>query len=73
MSQNLWEGWQSQAKVVKVQRAVLTRTLTTTEVLRVLVTSTSKVNARIMRLRVLATVSGLTMLVGRVGTTKLSN
>ena len=56
-----------------MQRAALTRTLATTEVLRVLVTNTSKVNAGIMRLRVLATVSGLTMLVGRVGTTKLSN
>ena len=71
MSQNLWEGWRSQARVVKVPRAALPRTLTTIEALRTLVVSTSRVHTGIMWLRVFTTISGLTMLLGEIGSTKL--
>ena len=71
MSQNLWGGWRSQARVVKVPRAALPRTLTTIEALRMLVTNTSKVHTGIMWLRVFATISGLTMVVGSIDFTKL--
>ena len=59
MSQNLWGDWWSQARVVKVPRAALPRTLTTIEALRTLVTNTSKVHTGIMWLRVFATMSCL--------------
>ena len=71
MSQNSWGGWRSQARVVKVPRAALPRTLTTIEALRTLVVNTSKVHTGIMWFKVFTTKSGSTMVVGEVDITKL--
>ena len=52
-------------------RAALPITLTTIEALRTLVVNTSKVHTGIMWFRVFTTMSGLTMVVGKVYINKL--